>query len=153
MDPRIFTVVGGHHATVVPEDFNLPQIDVIVMGEGVNAFKEVLSRLERGKGLQGIPGTASAGNGNFPVHPNHHEEDLDALPFPKRALTKKYRQNYFCDWMRPLASIRTSKGCKFKCNFCALWKLTGGKYLTRKPEHIVEELSRIEEKCVFFADD
>jgi len=55
--------------------------------------------------------------------------------------------------MRPLASIRTSKGCHFRCQFCALWKLTGGHYFTRQPERIVEELGAIEEKYVFFADD
>jgi radical SAM superfamily enzyme YgiQ (UPF0313 family) len=55
--------------------------------------------------------------------------------------------------MKPLASIRTSKGCPYRCNFCALWKLTGGRYLRRAPEKIVEELAGIEEECVFFADD
>jgi radical SAM superfamily enzyme YgiQ (UPF0313 family) len=55
--------------------------------------------------------------------------------------------------MRPLASIRTSKGCPYRCNFCALWKLTGGRYLRRAPERIVEELAGIQEDYVFFADD
>jgi len=55
--------------------------------------------------------------------------------------------------MKPLASMRTSKGCLFKCNFCALWKLTGGKYITRNPLKIVEELAAIEENYIFFADD
>jgi radical SAM superfamily enzyme YgiQ (UPF0313 family) len=153
MDPRILTVVGGHHATVVPEDFHSPLIDAVVLGEGIFAFREILSRMERKKDLQGIPGTALAANGDWAVHPKGGEEELDALPYPDRSFTRKYRQNYYCDWMRPLASIRTSRGCKFKCNFCALWKLTGGKYLTRKPERILQELSGIEEACIFFADD
>jgi radical SAM superfamily enzyme YgiQ (UPF0313 family) len=55
--------------------------------------------------------------------------------------------------MRPLASIRTSKGCPYRCKFCALWKLTGGRYLKRKPESVVEELAGIDEGFVFFADD
>jgi radical SAM superfamily enzyme YgiQ (UPF0313 family) len=55
--------------------------------------------------------------------------------------------------MRPLASIRTSKGCPYSCTFCALWKLTGGRYLRRKPERVVEELAGLDEECVFFADD
>lgn len=55
--------------------------------------------------------------------------------------------------MRPLASIRTSKGCPYRCSFCALWKVAGGRYLTREPAKVVEELSRIEEEYVFFADD
>jgi radical SAM superfamily enzyme YgiQ (UPF0313 family) len=55
--------------------------------------------------------------------------------------------------MKPLASIRTSKGCPHRCNFCALWKLAGGRYFRRAPERIVQELSVIEEPFVFFADD
>ena len=87
------------------------------------------------------------------IRQGDQETDLDSLPFPRRDLTVHYRNSYFSEWMRPLASIRTSKGCVFRCRFCALWKLTEGHYLTRKPECIVEELSTIQEKCVFFADD
>jgi radical SAM superfamily enzyme YgiQ (UPF0313 family) len=83
----------------------------------------------------------------IPVH------DLDSFPFPSRNLTESYRKNYFSDWKKPLATVRTSQGCPFRCNFCALWKLNGGRYLTRKPEKIIEELSGIRENAVFFADD
>ena len=38
---EIFTVAGGHHATVIPEDFIVPCIDLIVIGEGVFTFREV----------------------------------------------------------------------------------------------------------------
>src|SRR5436305_9590415 len=33
--PRCYTVVGGHHATLLPEDFFQPQIDFVVRGECV----------------------------------------------------------------------------------------------------------------------
>jgi radical SAM superfamily enzyme YgiQ (UPF0313 family) len=79
--------------------------------------------------------------------------DLDALPLPERSLTAPYRKHYYCDWMRPLASMRTSKGCPFRCSFCALWKLAGGHYLKRRPQAIVDELAAIEQEFVFFADD
>jgi radical SAM superfamily enzyme YgiQ (UPF0313 family) len=78
---------------------------------------------------------------------------LDEFPFPNRSLTAKYRKHYYSEWMKPLASIRTSKGCSFRCNFCALWKITRGRYLARDPKSIVEELGTIDEECVFFADD
>lgn len=55
--------------------------------------------------------------------------------------------------MRPLASIRTSKGCPYRCSFCALWKVAGGRYPTREPAEVVKELFGIEEEYVFFADD
>jgi radical SAM superfamily enzyme YgiQ (UPF0313 family) len=55
--------------------------------------------------------------------------------------------------MKPLASIRTSKGCPYRCNFCAEWKVAGGRYYKRGPQRIVEELAEISEPYVFFADD
>ncbi|MFC1994132.1 B12-binding domain-containing radical SAM protein [Chloroflexota bacterium] len=152
-NPKVLTVVGGHHATVVPEDFLSPFIDLIVIGEGVFAFKEIIARFERGERFDDISGIAFSQGGPIIKTVCKTEVDLDALPFPERGLTAKYRKHYYSEWMKPLASIRTSKGCPHKCNFCALWKLTEGRYLKRKPERVVEELSNIEEKFVFFADD
>jgi radical SAM superfamily enzyme YgiQ (UPF0313 family) len=152
-NPHVLTVVGGHHATIMPEDFLSPVIDLIVTGEGVFAFKEIVNQFERGDGFGAIPGIAFAqGNGLVRTEPPP-AIDLDAFPFPQRHLTEKYRKDYYSEWMRPLASIRTSKGCPFRCNFCALWKITGGRYLRRKPKSVVEELAGIKEECVFFADD
>ncbi len=149
----IVTVVGGHHATVMPEDFYTSWINVIVRGEGVSNFREITMRLEKKADLSGIPGAVYTENGPIVISQGDQGCDLDALPFPRRDLTAPYRNSYFSEWMRPLASLRTSKGCLFRCKFCALWKLTGGRYIPRKPERIVEELGMIGEKCVFFADD
>jgi radical SAM superfamily enzyme YgiQ (UPF0313 family) len=150
---EVFTVVGGHHATVAYKDFFEPYIDIIVIGEGIFVFKEIVRRVENNSDLEGIPGTAYLKNGNTVMLPAIPVSDLDSFPFPSRNLTEGYRKSYFSDWKKPLATLRTSQGCPFRCNFCALWKLNGGRYLTRKPEKIVEELSGIKENSVFFADD
>ena len=152
-NPEIATVVGGHLATVMPEDFYTPFIDVIIAWEGVFPFREVVNHLEKGLPLAQVPGAIPLDHGGVLLQQSEEGFELDALPFPRRDLTPAYRKSYFSEWMRPLASIRTSKGCHFRCQFCALWKLTGGRYLTRKPEHIVEELGTIREPYVFFADD
>ena len=152
-NPDIVTIVGGHHATIMPADFCASFIDVVIQGEGVFPFKEVMARLEKKMDLCGIPGAVRTESGAVVISQSAQDIDLDALPFPRRDLTAGYRGSYFSEWMRPLASIRTSKGCHFRCRFCALWKLTGGRYFTRKPECIVEELGAIEEKYVFFSDD
>lgn len=152
-NPQVLSVVGGHHATVVPEDFLSPFIDLIVTGEGVFAFKEIISRFERGESFDGIPGVVFAKGDSLVRTDGQAEVDLDAFPFPDRRLTAKYRKHYYSEWMKPLASIRTSKGCPYRCNFCALWKISGGRYLKRSPERIVEELATIDEEFVFFADD
>jgi radical SAM superfamily enzyme YgiQ (UPF0313 family) len=152
-DPRVLTVVGGHHATVAPEDFLSPDIDLIVMGEGVFTFQEVVTRFERGDGFAGVPGVAYARNGGLVKTPPAPVTDLDVFPHPDRSFTARYRSHYFSEWMKPLASIRTSKGCPYRCKFCALWKLAGGRYMTRQPEQVVEELAGLDEEYVFFADD
>jgi radical SAM superfamily enzyme YgiQ (UPF0313 family) len=152
-NPQVLTVVGGHHATVAPEDFASPDIDLIVMGEGVFTLKEIVARFERGEGFDGLPGVAFARNGALIKTEPPPVSDLDLFPFPDRRLTARYRPHYFSEWMKPLASIRTSKGCPYRCKFCALWKLAGGRYLKRQPEKVVEELAGLDEEFVFFADD
>jgi radical SAM superfamily enzyme YgiQ (UPF0313 family) len=152
-NPEVLTVVGGHHATIVPQDFASPSIDLIVMGEGVFTFREIAARFERGQGFDGIPGVAFPQNGRLIKTDYAPVTDLDLFPFPERRLTAQYRKHYYSEWMMPLASIRTSKGCPFRCSLCALWKIAGGRYLRREPEYIVEELACIDEDYVFFADD
>jgi radical SAM superfamily enzyme YgiQ (UPF0313 family) len=152
-NPKVLTAVGGHHATIMPEDFISDNIDVIVLGEGIFTFKEIVNRYEKGISFEEIPGVAFANNGVLKKSPPIEKIDLDEFPFPERKLTAKYRDRYYSDWMKPLAAIRTSKGCPYRCNFCAMWKLADGKYYKRSPEKIVEELESIEEKYVFFADD
>jgi radical SAM superfamily enzyme YgiQ (UPF0313 family) len=152
-NPEVLTVVGGHHATVMPQDFASPHIDLIVMGEGVFVFQEIVTRFEQGKGFDGIPGLAFAQNGGLSRTEYALVEDLDVFPFPDRTLTARYRAHYHSEWMKPLASMRTSKGCPYRCKFCAQWKVAGGRYVKRQPEKVIEELAGLDEEFVFFADD
>jgi radical SAM superfamily enzyme YgiQ (UPF0313 family) len=150
---EVLTVVGGHHATVAPRDFESSHVDLVVVGEGIDSFREVVRRFDRYESFEGVPGVwvyTATGLQQGVANP---PKDLDDLPLPDRSLTADYRHAYYSEYMQPLASIRTSKGCPFRCNFCALWKIAGGRYLRRSPEKIVEELETIEEEFVFFADD
>jgi hopanoid C-3 methylase len=152
VDADVFIVVGGHHATVRPEDFNSPALDAVVVGEGVFTMRQLLARRQSGQPLDSVPGVALPGAPQRLTPPRPYTE-LDELPFPDRSLTVRYRQRYFGEWLKPLASVRTSLGCTSRCNFCALWSITGGKYLRRQPEAVVEELRGIAEPNVFFCDD
>lgn len=153
ISPAARVVVGGHHATVVPEDFNHPKIDLVVVGEGVFTLREVVTTIETGGELRQIKGLAIPDAGGIYFTEPRVYTDLNLLPMPDRGLTEKYRNLYFSDWFKPLASVRTSLGCTARCNFCALWKITDGKYLRRDPEKVVEELLTIKEANVFFCDD
>ena len=123
------------------------------MGEGVEPFREIVRRSENGAGFGGIAGVTFAQDGCLVHADPQPTADLDAFPLPERRLTAQYRKDYFSEWMKPLATMRTSKGCPYRCSFCALWKLAGGRYLKRQPEKVVDELATVEEPFVFFADD
>jgi radical SAM superfamily enzyme YgiQ (UPF0313 family) len=151
--PETFIVVGGHHATVCPSDFNDTQIDVVVIGEGVFTLREIVRALELESGFAGIRGIGIPCPDGMLFTLSRPYTDLNDLPFPDRSLTVDYRKRYFSEWFSPLASVRTSLGCTARCTFCALWKITGGKYLRRDPEKVVEELLGVAEPNVFFCDD
>lgn len=151
--PELRIIVGGHHATVSPKDFNVPTIDAVVIGEGVFALREIVAAFSTGRSLLEIKGVAVPAQDGMRFGPVRNYTNLDELPFPDRSLTAVHRHNYFSEWFKPLASLRTSLGCTGRCNFCALWSITGGKYLRRTPESVVEELKGVAEPNVFFCDD
>jgi methyltransferase len=79
--------------------------------------------------------------------------DVDAMPLPARELTAHDRSRYFIDWMKPVALVRTTLGCPYRCSFCSIWKAMDGRYAMRKIDDVVAELATIEEEWVFLIDD
>jgi radical SAM superfamily enzyme YgiQ (UPF0313 family) len=89
---EIFTIVGGHHATILPSDFNLPFVDAIVLGMGEVTLKELIEAIDTKHDIHEVKGLAFPNqNGLFYSSTRPFPEDLDLLPLPKRELTKKYR--------------------------------------------------------------
>lgn len=150
--PETFIVAGGVHASAQPEDFNEPWIDFIVIGEGVTTLRELVARLVKGESADAIPGLAIPG-AQLRLTERRAYTDLDQLPFPDRSLTEVHRRHYHYEWHWPVALIRTSIGCKGRCNFCCIWPLTDGKYLERRLEDIVAEIKTIKESYIHFCDD
>lgn len=153
-NPKILTVIGGHHATMVPEDFNKEFVDVIIIGEGEVTFKELIDTYESRGNIKNIKGLALPQNGNLYFTPSRELlSSLDQMPIPNRDLTKKYRHEYFRGSWSPSASMVISRGCPFRCDFCAMWKITHGKYRIRTPESVVNELMQIDEEYIDVVDD
>ena len=74
--PDCRIVVGGLHATFEPVDFFEPQIDYILPGEGVRAFRRLLGCLAKGYPVKGLPGVYARTNGRFRLG-GRTETDLD----------------------------------------------------------------------------
>lgn len=152
--PNAVTIVGGHHATLLPVDFQEPQIDHVVVGEGVGPFGQLLDQIAGGDPMGKVGSVWSqAPDGSFTHGGPERVWHADELPPPARHLTAADRDQYYIDWMRPIALLRATVGCPFKCSFCSLWKLMDGKYLKRDIEKVVDELAAIKEDYVFLVDD
>lgn len=152
IDPCMRTVIGGQHATLLPEDFFEPFIDAVVIGPGEFTLPELLNAWEAGRDPRSIEGLALPVDGRQVRTPPRRVRHLDDAPPPRRDLTSDYRHRYFQELHRPAAMARTSMGCNNRCNFCALWKMAGGRYLVHGAERVVSELKTIAEPFVFFAD-
>lgn len=155
-DSRIQTAIGGHHATLLPFDFALPFVDVIFMGMSDFSFPQYIQAADNGGHLERVNNIALVKDGDLIfTEPVPYDPNLDLLPMPARHLTLPYRKHY-CDFMKSKTGlIVTSRGCPFRCTFCACWKIMNGKYFTRSPESIVEEYAALPEdiELVCFADD
>lgn len=153
---HISTAIGGHHATFMPHDCVAPFVDAVFLGMSDYSFKDYIESIEEGKDVNSVKNIALRQENDLYFTENaHFDVNLDSLPFPSRHLTRHYRK-YYRDHMRnKIAFILTSRGCPYRCTFCACWKLMQGRYITRSPESVVEELASIPEDVdlVYFADD
>lgn len=152
-DARTLTVAGGHHASLVPLDFDEPFVDAVVVGEGEITFRDAVDAFSSGRTFDDVPGLAFRRNGTFHRTPLRPLVDLDTLPFAARQLSARYRRHYFRASWRSLATLYTSRGCPHRCSFCAMWKINRGRFRRRSAAHVVDELCRVKADCIDFVDD
>jgi len=155
----IYTVLGGHHATIQPiEVVSHPDVDFVVIGEGEITTLELINKLEKGgaKDLADIKGIAYKGNGKPKITERRaFIQDLNDIPFPARYLLPldKYFKITGSKW----TPIITSRGCPYHCVFCAEHLAFGYKWRYRSPENVVDEIEEaINEykiREVWFEDD
>ncbi len=157
-------VVGGHHATVAPEDYTTGAIDAVVRGEGCAPFAAIVEAIAAGGDPSGIPNVLTPGDGpkrsDLPEWPPF--PDPATLPIPRRDLwnAKDYTSVWVCEdpgpWhalFPPVAMVRTSFGCTMRCSFCVVPHLYGGRHLPRPVDAVVEEIAAVPARHVYFCDD
>jgi radical SAM superfamily enzyme YgiQ (UPF0313 family) len=164
-NPRIITIAGGIHATLLPKDFANSQVDIIVRGEGGTALREIVRRFKAKEPLAFGEAVLSTRDAEFAAkaqQPPPEYPAIEKIPQPRRDLVQRHR--YFCVWTSSntgrlktlfpqVASLRTSIGCAFSCSFCVIHHLMHRKYLQREPEDVVNELAGLKEEYIYFLDD
>lgn len=122
--PRTLCLIGGCHATALPEltltEFSA--FDLAVVGEGERTLQEILSS-PPGQIPSGIPGTAE--RDDHRVRRNAAREliaNLDDLPLPDWSLLEGFPSSFRPSPARirrwPCASLVLTRGCPNSCTFC-----------------------------------
>ncbi|MBY0433064.1 MAG: B12-binding domain-containing radical SAM protein [Cyclobacteriaceae bacterium] len=118
-------------------------VDYVVRGEGEETLKELLIALDKkDRATRLISGVAFQENGETIVTPSRPVmRDLNALPMPAWDLLEvsPYRNIWLKHHGYFSLNIATTRGCPFKCNWCAK-PIYGNRYNSRSPEHVVNEI-------------
>ncbi|HMF34637.1 MAG TPA: radical SAM protein [Candidatus Lokiarchaeia archaeon] len=138
-------VIGGYHASLIPEVVKDPIFDVAVRREGELTFPELVAALDKdGKwthnNLKDIQGIAyMKGNDMVQTEPRPLIKDLDTLPMPDRGLIGGTNYEYFgCS----VDSLESSRGCVNNCHFCCVTAHCGKKWRRKSPERVVREIAQ-----------
>jgi len=155
MSSDIFTVVGGHHASLLPEDFLIPEVDVVAIGEGEISFGPLIAALDRGGDLGNVPNIIWRGRDGQWVRNRISSEkvDMDRLLLPRRDLTAKYRNEYYFLFDKPDTSVATGRGCPYRCSFCSVWEFYKGRTAQMSARRVLDEVEAAQTDHITFVDD
>jgi radical SAM superfamily enzyme YgiQ (UPF0313 family) len=155
--PSLPVVIGGPHATLLPEDAVMRGFDAAVIGEGEYTAVDLVEAIQKGAPLYEVAGAAAKKGDEVAYGPTRgFEPDLDTFPDPDRTLIDYSK--YFSDGIEFVGMMAT-RGCPYNCLFCKpmLDKMHGPKVRGRSPKRIAEEMSNIAKplgyKKFLFKDD
>ncbi|KYG80140.1 anaerobic magnesium-protoporphyrin IX monomethyl ester cyclase [Roseivirga ehrenbergii] len=118
-------------------------VDYVVMGEGDTTVVELLSKLDQELDPNEILGLAHLGS-DGQVNKTVKRavlQKLDDLPLAAWDLVdmEAYRKIWTTNHGYFSINIATTRGCPYKCNWCAK-PIYGNRYNSRSPEHVIQEI-------------
>lgn len=128
--------MGGLHVTVLPDEA-AQHADYVVVGEGEPVWPDVVAAAAR----RDPPRTFRAAE--YPV------VEMAALPVPRYDLLGARPYNRF--------TVQTSRGCPWRCDFCASTVMLGQRYRKRPVADVVRDIEAVQSlrdrPFIEFADD
>ena len=127
----IKVVMGGIHVSALPEEA-LQHADSVVVGEAEGVWEKLLSDCEKGELKQ--------------VYRSDELIEMTGMAVSRRDLLDRNMYSSF-------NSLQATRGCPFKCEYCAVTAFFGNKYRTRPIAEVIDEIRGFDTKDFFFVDD
>jgi radical SAM superfamily enzyme YgiQ (UPF0313 family) len=149
-------VLGGAGFSLMPEAIlRACDLKLGVVGEGEQAFPQLLNALENQSGLQSVPGLAWFEGNVYRQNAPAPIACLDTLDWPARDL---FDPRYPLQREpRAFGNVQTKRGCRFHCLYCSYPLLEGRTVRLRSPKRVAEEMLRMEAESelthIFFVDN
>jgi anaerobic magnesium-protoporphyrin IX monomethyl ester cyclase len=118
-------------------------VDFVVIGEGETTLKELIAKLDNGEtNFRNVEGLVFKDNGEITrTAARQIVKDLDTFPMPAWDLVdiSSYKKSWMENHRYFSLNIATTRGCPFKCNWCAK-PIYGNRYNSRSPQKVAEEV-------------
>jgi anaerobic magnesium-protoporphyrin IX monomethyl ester cyclase len=134
--------------------------DFVMIGEAEHTLLELTDHLKSGNtDHAAVKGLAFVSKGDVIKTPGRPIlKNLDSLPLPAWDLVdiEPYRQTWLKSSGYFSLNMSTTRGCPFKCNWCAK-PIYGNRYNSRSPENVLSEIKLLKQKYnmdhIWFCDD
>jgi anaerobic magnesium-protoporphyrin IX monomethyl ester cyclase len=144
--PDLPVVIGGEHATALPElTLRSGVADVVALGEGEDTIVELTRALQRGTPLEEVRGIAFLRDGELVRTPSRARiRAIDAIPRPAWDLLplETYLHHglaYGIGRQRSMPILAT-RGCPYQCTFCSSPAMWTTKWVARAPDDVLDEM-------------
>ncbi|MBX9652115.1 B12-binding domain-containing radical SAM protein [bacterium] len=146
--PNAILVLGGEHATALPEISlrECPSLDFCVLGEGELTFADILSRVRTKSDARDVAGVAFVDDeGNFvKTEARKRIGKKTSVPRPAWDLfdLEPYLSSTNCFGVYRGRSIGVlgTRGCPYKCTFCSNPTMYGQLWVPRDPADVLDEI-------------
>lgn len=125
-----YTVMGGHHVTLLPEEA-MAHADTVLTGPADRVFREFLADW-----VKGCP---------KPRYDGTHADINSAHIIPRRELMDASR--YI-----GVPTVIANFGCTNRCEFCVINSFWGGKHTARCIDEVLDEIKGLKSKYILFLD-
>lgn len=131
-----FIVAGGSGFTLMPvELMDILDLNLGIVGEGEDAFPELLHRIKESLPINTLPGLAYRYCGRVRVNPPRKIANLDKAVLPDRG----YIDNTLYMSEGGCGNLQTKRGCAFSCAYCTYPLVEGRKVRLRSPALSAQE--------------